>query len=82
MHVRTEELRPLLTQVERIGNRLVAGTIAAALIGGVGRVVAADSRQYRSWEEPLVRTGFAALGALGAYLVGSSLRSRGGRTLR
>lgn len=82
VHVRTEELRPLLTQVERIGNRLVAGTIAAALIGGVGRVVAADSRQYRSWEEPLVRTGFAALGALGAYLVGSSLRSRGGRTLR
>jgi ubiquinone biosynthesis protein len=82
VHVRTEELRPLLMQVERIGNRLVAGTIVAALIGGVGRVVAADSRQYRSWEEPLVRTGFAALGALGAYLVGSSLRSRGGRTLR
>ncbi|HEX7804888.1 MAG TPA: AarF/ABC1/UbiB kinase family protein [Cellulomonas sp.] len=82
VHLRTDELRPLVTQLERVGNRLVAGTIAAALIGGVGRVVAADSRQYRSWEEPLVRTGFAALGALGAYLVGSSLRSRGGRTLR
>jgi ubiquinone biosynthesis protein len=82
VHLRTAELGPLVTQLERIGNRLVAGTIAAALIGGVGRVVAADSRQYRSWEEPLVRTGFAALGALGAYLVGSSLRSRGGRTLR
>jgi ubiquinone biosynthesis protein len=82
VHVRAAELKPLLAQVERIGNRLVAGTIAAALIGGVGRVVAADPARYRSWEEPLVRTGFAAIGALGAYLVVSSGRRRGGRMPR
>jgi ubiquinone biosynthesis protein len=82
VHVRTAELKPLLDQAERVGNRLVAGTITAALIGGVGRVVAADPERYRSWEEPLVRTGFVALGALGAYLVGSTFRGEGRRGLR
>jgi len=80
--VRTAELKPLLDQAERVGNRLVAGTITAALIGGVGRVVAADPERYRSWVEPLVRTGFVALGALGAYLVGSTFRGERRRGLR
>lgn len=82
VRVQAAELQPLLTRAERIGNRLVAGTVAAALIEGVGRVVAADRERYRSWEEPLVRAGCAAVGALGAYLVASGARPRSGRVPR
>ncbi|WP_207218930.1 ABC1 kinase family protein [Pengzhenrongella frigida] len=46
VQIRAAELRPLLDQAERVGNRLVAGTITAALIGGIGRVVAADPKRY------------------------------------
>lgn len=76
VHVQVAELQPLVVRVERIGNRLVVGTVAAALIGSIGRVIASDPVRYRSWEEPLVRTGFAGLGALGAYVVASGVRRR------
>lgn len=68
VHIRTSELEPLLAQVERIGNRVVAGTVAAALISGLGRLVTSDNVRLRTWERPLIAVGFAGLGALGAYL--------------
>ncbi|MEO5316544.1 AarF/ABC1/UbiB kinase family protein [Pseudarthrobacter sp. AG30] len=77
VHLRAAELEPLVGRMERIGNRLVAGMIAAALIGGVGALTAGDKERWGSWERPLMRAGLGAGGALGAYLVWTS-RGAGG----
>ncbi|BCT77873.1 ubiquinone biosynthesis protein UbiB [Sinomonas cyclohexanicum] len=68
VHLRAAELDPLMARAERIGNKVLAGVIAAAFIRGVGEVVASDKR-WRGWREPLVRTGMAALGGLSGYFV-------------
>lgn len=68
VHIRAAEIEPLLDQVERIGNRLVAGTVAAALISGLGRVITSDPARFRAWERPMLAIGFGGLGALGSYL--------------
>lgn len=67
VHLRASELEPLVARAERIGNKVLAGVIAAAFIRGVGEVVASDKR-WRGWREPLVRTGLAGLGGLTGYL--------------
>jgi ubiquinone biosynthesis protein len=54
--------------MERVGNRVVAGMIAAALIGGVGRLTAASTRASRSLRAPLLDSGLGMIGVLGAYL--------------
>ncbi len=81
VHIRAAEIEPLLDQVERIGNRLVAGALAAALISGVGKIVSGDPARFRSWERPFLAVGFSTLGALGAYLAATSHR-RGPRAVR
>lgn len=77
VHLRAAELEPLVGRAERIGNRLVAGMIAAALIGGVGALTAGDKERWGSWEKPLMRGGLGAGGVLGAYLLWTS-RGAGG----
>ncbi|MFB9653465.1 ABC1 kinase family protein [Pseudarthrobacter oxydans] len=77
VHLRAAELEPLVGRAERIGNRLVAGMIAAALIGGVGALTAGDKERWGNWERPLMRAGLGAGGALGAYLVWTSRRTGG-----
>ncbi|AOT04662.1 ABC1 kinase family protein [Arthrobacter sp. U41] len=77
VHLRAAELEPLVGRIERIGNRLVAGMISAALIGGVGALAAGDRDRWGSWEKPLMRAGLGAGGALGAYLIWTS-RHNGG----
>jgi ubiquinone biosynthesis protein len=68
VHLRTSELDPLVVRIEKVGNRLVAGVIAAAFIRGVGELAAADSRKYGKWSAPLMAVGIGASGALSAYL--------------
>lgn len=77
VHLRAAELEPLVGRLERIGNRLVAGMIAAALIGGVGSLTTGDKERWGSWEKPFMRAGLGAGTALGAYLVWTSRRPRG-----
>jgi len=77
VHLRAAELEPLVGRVERVGNRLVAAMIAAALIGGVGALTTGDKERWGSWEKPLMRTGLGAGGALGAYLLWTSRRTGG-----
>lgn len=77
VHLRAAELEPLVGRVERIGNRLVAGMIAAALIGGVGSLTTGDKERWGSWEKPFMRAGLGAGSALGAYLVWTSRRPGG-----
>ena len=75
VHLRAAELEPLVGRVERIGNRLVAGMVGAALISGIGGLVASE-RRWRSWEGTMVGAGLGAIGALGAYLTWTARRRR------
>lgn len=78
VHLRAAELEPLMGRAERIGNRLVAGMISAALITGIGGLVRSE-RRWRSWEGSMLGTGLGVIGALGAYLAWTgSRRSRRG----
>lgn len=76
VHLRAAELEPLLGRAERIGNRLVAGMVGAALITGVGALVAGE-RRWRSWESAMVGAGLTTFGALSAYLTWTARRRRG-----
>lgn len=79
VHLRAEELAPLVARAELIGNRLVAGLILAAFIRGIGELTAADRRHLQNWQNTLLATGVGALGAMGGYLAWTSrpgLRSR------
>ncbi|WP_238695425.1 hypothetical protein [Ornithinimicrobium flavum] len=53
--------------------------IAAALIDGLGHIVAANTGREKMLQGPLVVAGAGALGVLGTYLAKSSQH---GRTLR
>ncbi|MFE4724601.1 ABC1 kinase family protein [Microbacterium sp. NPDC056736] len=75
VHLRAAELDPLVARTERIGNRLVAGMITAALINAVGRFVAGDER-WRSWRSALVGAGMTAASTLGGYLLWTARRRR------
>lgn len=79
VHLRAAELDPLVRRVERIGNRLVAGVIAAAFIRGVGELTSADRKRWRAWEGPLIGVGLGAAGALAAYLAWTAREDRRGR---
>lgn len=75
VHLRAAELEPLVARTERIGNRLVAGMISAALITGVGGIVTSE-RRFRKWEDTLLGTGIGVIGALGGYLAYTAARRR------
>ncbi len=68
VHLRAEELAPLISRAERIGNRLVAGLILAAFIRGVGDLTAADAGRLRTWQGKLLAGGVGAMGTMGGYL--------------
>jgi len=76
VHLRAAELEPLMGRAERIGNRLVAGMVTAALIGGIGELVTRE-RRWRSWEGALLGAGVSAVSALGGYLLVTARRRRG-----
>jgi ubiquinone biosynthesis protein len=82
VHLRADELEPLVARIERLGNRMVAGVIAAAFIDGVAELVAADPARRRSWERPMLTVGLGAAGALGGYLAWTGRRSVPGRRAR
>ncbi|MEN2740314.1 AarF/ABC1/UbiB kinase family protein [Microbacterium sp. X-17] len=73
VHLRAAELEPLMRRAERIGDRVVAGMIAAALIGGVGDLVAGGKR-WRSWRSALMGAGIAGIGTLLGYLLWTERR--------
>ncbi|NVM99824.1 AarF/ABC1/UbiB kinase family protein [Arthrobacter sp. SDTb3-6] len=68
VHLRTEEIVPLVARAERIGNRLLAGLLLAAFIRGIGDLTAADREHLRSWQDRLLAGGVGAMGVMGGYL--------------
>ncbi|WP_253901439.1 AarF/ABC1/UbiB kinase family protein [Arthrobacter sp. PAMC 25486] len=78
VHLRSEELVPLVARAERIGNRLVAGMIVAAFVRGIGELTAADRERLQTWQNALVAGGAGVVAALGGYLAWTARRSAGG----
>lgn len=76
VRLRAAELEPLLIRAEKIGDRVVAGVIAAAFIRGVGELVSLDRERWTGWRAPFMRTGLTALGGLGGYLAWSAAARR------
>lgn len=76
VHLRTEELNRLMKEGDRIGNRMIAGVVAAALINGMGHIIASDEGRWRRLKGPLVVGGAGTLGAIGGYLAKGALRRR------
>ncbi|WP_146362059.1 ABC1 kinase family protein [Arthrobacter yangruifuii] len=76
VHIRAEELFPLVIRLERVGNRMVAAIFASAFIRGVGELTLGDSSRWKSWQAPLMSAGLAATGALGGYIAWTSRRAR------
>ncbi|HEY5787573.1 MAG TPA: hypothetical protein VIT65_22635 [Microlunatus sp.] len=74
LHLRAQELEPLVERLESVGRHLVAATLAAALIRGVGDVVTADPQRMRPWRAPLLSAGLVSVGALGGYLAATMRR--------
>lgn len=75
VHLRAAELEPLVGRAERIGNRLVAGLIAAALINGIGELVSGNTR-WRGREGVMIGAGGGVVAALGGYLLWTMRRRR------
>lgn len=72
VHLRASELHEVVHEANRVGNRIIAGVIAAALINGVGQIVASNAGRWKAWQGPLITAGAASLAALSGYLARSS----------
>jgi len=77
VHLRADEIEPLVARAERLGNRLVAGVIAAAFIESLPQLLAGDPRRRRTWERPLFTVALGTAGTLGGYLAWTGRRRRG-----
>ena len=76
VHFRADELDQLMDRAEKAGNRIVAGLIAAALIGAVGELVSVQPDRWHRWPKALFTAGLGGVGALGGYLAVTSRHGR------
>ncbi len=76
VHLRAAELEPLVARMEAMSKRVVVAMIAAALLRGVGELVAVNPARWRSWQVPLMSTGIGVIASLGGYLAWTGRRVR------
>jgi ubiquinone biosynthesis protein len=74
--MRPQGLEPLVERLERTGDRLIVGIIAAALIDGLGELMAAHPSRWQRWAGPLFSAGLAASAGLGGALAFDILKRR------
>lgn len=67
LHLRADELDPLIARLERVGNRLVAGMLAAALLEALAELTTGHPPRWLNWQSPWLPAGVAAAGTLAAY---------------
>jgi ubiquinone biosynthesis protein len=68
VHLRADELEPLVARVEHLGNRLLAGVITAASIEGMATLMTTDRQARHAGERAAMALAVGAVGALGGYL--------------
>jgi ubiquinone biosynthesis protein len=78
VHLSAADLEPHVRRLERLGNRIVASVIAAAIIDGLAELAAADRTRARG---PRALSRVARLASAGA-LIDYAARTRGRRRLR
>ena len=76
VHLRADELEPLLNRGERIGHQVIAGAVIAATINGMSHVVASEPQRYGRFHVPLMIGGTGTVGVLSAYLAASTATPR------
>ncbi|HZA03115.1 MAG TPA: hypothetical protein VE617_00990, partial [Propionibacteriaceae bacterium] len=76
VRLEAREFEPLVGRMERVGDRLVAGVVAAAFIRGISELAAADKDRWGRWEGPMMGTALGMAGALGTYLGWTARRWR------
>jgi ubiquinone biosynthesis protein len=64
LHLRAGELEPLLQRTERLGNRIAASVIVAAVINALTELAATDHVRRSDWRRPLP----VLLAAVGGYV--------------
>lgn len=74
VHLHAGDLELLMTRAERLGNRVVAGVLAAALIQALAQMTAVDPDRWRPRERPLFAAGAGATGVLASYVIWSARR--------
>jgi ubiquinone biosynthesis protein len=72
VHLRGDELEPLLKRGEKIGHQVVAGAVMAASINGIAHILASDPDRWGKYHAPLIAGGAGTVGSLAGYLVLSS----------
>ena len=75
VHLRTAELEPLVTRVERLGNRIAAAVLAAAVVDGLVELSSIRTRS-RSRRRPRLSTAVAGLGAFAGDVARSRRRAQ------
>ncbi|ROZ63754.1 AarF/ABC1/UbiB kinase family protein [Kocuria soli] len=76
VHLRGDELQPLLDQTEKIGHQLIAGAVIAATVNGMSHVVASDPDRFSGLRIPLLVGGTGTIGVLSGYLAVSTAAPR------
>lgn len=76
VHLRTEELDPLVERLDVISKRVVFGVVGAAVVRGVVDLAAADPDRRRAWQIPLAGAGVGTAGTIAAFLGWSALRRK------
>ncbi|MCR2819907.1 AarF/ABC1/UbiB kinase family protein [Microbacterium sp. zg.Y1090] len=75
VHLRAAELVPVVARAERIGNRVVAGIITAALINSIGQLMGRDSR-LQTWQRAITGLVLTSFTSLTGYLLWTARRKR------
>jgi ubiquinone biosynthesis protein len=74
--MRPEGFDPLVRRFERLGNRVVLGIIAAALINGLALLLSAHRQPgWEQWIGVVFTAGFIVATGIGLYLIWSILRT-------
>lgn len=72
VHLRTDELEPLVKSSAKIGHHVVAGGVIAATINGTAHIIASDPERWQKHHTALIVGGMSTVGALSGYLAVSS----------
>ncbi|WP_016996587.1 AarF/ABC1/UbiB kinase family protein [Kocuria atrinae] len=82
VHLRTEELEPVMKSGAKIGHQVVAGGIIAASINGTAHIVASDPGRWKKYHTPIIVGGMSTVGVLSGYLAVSSNVDRARKLVR
>lgn len=76
VHLRASELDPIVDRLESTGHRVALAIVAAAVVRGLGDLVAAGPARRKSWRVLLLGAGLGATGSFGASLLAAARRQR------